>query len=59
MIDEDAAELMAAVQMAMLADLAYSRLRDAVLTHPTMADGARLSFNRLPIGVHDPEGDDF
>jgi hypothetical protein len=27
------------VQAAMLAELPYSRLRDAVLAHPTMAEG--------------------
>jgi hypothetical protein len=35
MIGATAAEVMAAVQTAMLADLPYSRLADAVLAHPT------------------------
>jgi hypothetical protein len=32
-------EVMAVVQMAMLAGLPYTALRDAILTHPTMAEG--------------------
>ena len=39
MIGAEAGEVMAAVQTAMLADLPYPRLRDAVLAHPTMAEG--------------------
>ena len=39
MIGSDAGEVMAAVQTAMLADLPYHRLRDAVITHLTVAEG--------------------
>src|SRR5262247_1436204 len=39
MIGPEAGEVVAAVQTAMLAGLPYSRLRDAVLAHPTMAEG--------------------
>jgi len=39
MIGAEAGEVMAAVQTAMLADLPYPRLRDAILAHPTMAEG--------------------
>jgi len=39
MIGSEAGEVMAAVQIAMLGDLPYSVIRDAVLTHPTMAEG--------------------
>jgi pyruvate/2-oxoglutarate dehydrogenase complex dihydrolipoamide dehydrogenase (E3) component len=39
MVGADAGEVMTVVQTAMLADLPYQRLRDAVLTHPTMAEG--------------------
>ncbi len=39
MIGAEAGEVVAAVQAAMLAELPYSRLRDAVLAHPTMAEG--------------------
>lgn len=34
-----AGEIMAAVQIAMIAGLPYTALRDAVLAHPTLAEG--------------------
>src|SRR5207302_4011658 len=34
-----AGEIMAAVQVAMIAGLPYTSLRDAVLTHPTLVEG--------------------
>jgi pyruvate/2-oxoglutarate dehydrogenase complex dihydrolipoamide dehydrogenase (E3) component len=39
MIGAEAGEVVAAVQTAMLAELPYPRLRDAVIAHPTMAEG--------------------
>jgi len=39
MIGAEAGEVVATVQTAMLAGLPYAALRDAVLTHPTMAEG--------------------
>jgi pyruvate/2-oxoglutarate dehydrogenase complex dihydrolipoamide dehydrogenase (E3) component len=39
MFGADAGEVMAVVQTAMLARLPYTTLRDAVLAHPTMAEG--------------------
>jgi pyruvate/2-oxoglutarate dehydrogenase complex dihydrolipoamide dehydrogenase (E3) component len=48
MIGSEAGEVMATVQMAMLADLPYTRLRDAVLTHPTMAEGLGPLFATVP-----------
>jgi pyruvate/2-oxoglutarate dehydrogenase complex dihydrolipoamide dehydrogenase (E3) component len=39
MIGAEAGEVMAVVQTAILADLPYPRLRDAILAHPTMAEG--------------------
>jgi len=48
MIGAEAGEVMAAVQTAMLADLPYSRLRDAVLAHPTMAEGLGSLFSQVP-----------
>jgi Pyridine nucleotide-disulphide oxidoreductase, dimerisation domain len=39
MIGSEAGEVMAVVQTAIIAGLLYTRLRDAVLTHPTMAEG--------------------
>ena len=37
---------MAVVQMAMLAGLPYLALRDAILTHPTMAEGLNFFQQR-------------
>jgi pyruvate/2-oxoglutarate dehydrogenase complex dihydrolipoamide dehydrogenase (E3) component len=48
MIGADAGEVMAAVQTAMLADLPYSRLRDAIFAHPTMAEGLGSLFSNVP-----------
>jgi pyruvate/2-oxoglutarate dehydrogenase complex dihydrolipoamide dehydrogenase (E3) component len=48
MIGAEAGEVIAAVQTAMLADLSYSRLRDAILTHPTMAEGLGPLFSNVP-----------
>jgi pyruvate/2-oxoglutarate dehydrogenase complex dihydrolipoamide dehydrogenase (E3) component len=48
MIGAEAGEVVAAVQTAMLADLPYSRLRDAILTHPTMAEGLGLLLSNVP-----------
>jgi hypothetical protein len=39
---------MAAVQTAMLADLPYPRLRDAILAHPTMSEGLGSLFSNVP-----------
>ena len=39
MIGSEAGEVMAAVQTAMLAGLPYSKLRDAVIVHLTIAEG--------------------
>ena len=48
MIGAEAGEVMAAVQTAMLADMPYSRLRDAILAHPTMAEGLDSLFANVP-----------
>jgi pyruvate/2-oxoglutarate dehydrogenase complex dihydrolipoamide dehydrogenase (E3) component len=48
MIGAEAGEVMAAVQTAMLADLPYSKLRDAILAHPTMAEGLGSLFSNVP-----------
>jgi len=47
MFGADAGEVMAVVQTAMLARLPYSTLRDAVLAHPTMAEGLIPLFARI------------
>jgi pyruvate/2-oxoglutarate dehydrogenase complex dihydrolipoamide dehydrogenase (E3) component len=44
----EAGELMANVQVAMLAGQPYTLLRDAVFTHPTMSEGLGMLFNRVP-----------
>jgi len=48
MIGAEAGEVMAAVQMAMLADLPYPRLRDAVIAHLTMAEGLGFLLSNVP-----------
>jgi pyruvate/2-oxoglutarate dehydrogenase complex dihydrolipoamide dehydrogenase (E3) component len=48
MIGAEAGEVVATVQTAMLAGLPYSGLRDAVLTHPTMAEGLDPLFSNVP-----------
>jgi pyruvate/2-oxoglutarate dehydrogenase complex dihydrolipoamide dehydrogenase (E3) component len=48
MIGAEAGEVMTAVQTAMLADLPYSKLRDAILAHPTMAEGLASLFSNVP-----------
>ena len=47
MVGPEAGEVMAVVQMAMLAGLPYSALRDAILTHPTMAEGLNSLFSNV------------
>src|SRR5229473_2976377 len=44
MIGPEAGEVMAVVQTAMLAGMPYTGLRDAILTHPTMAEGLNSLF---------------
>jgi pyruvate/2-oxoglutarate dehydrogenase complex dihydrolipoamide dehydrogenase (E3) component len=48
MIGAEAGEVMAVVQTAMLADLPYPKLRDAILAHPTMAEGLGSLFANVP-----------
>src|SRR5215468_302858 len=43
-----AGEIMAAVQIAMIAGLPYTALRDAVLTHPTLVEGLIPLFSSVP-----------
>lgn len=42
MLGTNAGEVLAAVQTAMLGDLPFTVLRDAILTHPTMAEGLNV-----------------
>jgi len=46
-----AGEIMSAVQVAMIAELPYTALRDAVLTHPTLVEGLIPLFSSAP-SVH-------
>jgi pyruvate/2-oxoglutarate dehydrogenase complex dihydrolipoamide dehydrogenase (E3) component len=48
MIGPDAGEVMAVVQTAMLGGLPCTLLRDAILAHPTMAEGLNELFDALP-----------
>ena len=48
MIGPEAGEAMAVVQTAMLGGLPYTVLRDAILAHPTMAEGLSGLFGRVP-----------
>ena len=44
----EAGEVIASVQVAMLAGLSYTTLRDAILTHPTMLEGLIPLFSAVP-----------
>ncbi len=44
MVGPEAGEVMAVVEMAMLAGFSFTVLRDAILTHPTMAEGLNGLF---------------
>jgi pyruvate/2-oxoglutarate dehydrogenase complex dihydrolipoamide dehydrogenase (E3) component len=48
MIGSEAGEVMAVVQTAMLAELPYPRLRDAVIAHLTMAEGLGFLLVNVP-----------
>jgi len=48
MIGAEAGEVMTVVQTAMLADMPYSRLGDAILAHPTMAEGLDSLLANVP-----------
>jgi len=44
----NAGEIMASVQIAMIAGLPYTALRDAILTHPTLLEGLIPLFSSVP-----------
>ena len=48
MIGSEAGEVTAVVQAAMLAGLPYTHLRDAILAHPTMAEGLVALLSNVP-----------
>ncbi len=53
MIGPEAGEVTAVVQMAMLAGFPYTVLRDAILTHPTMAEGLNVLFSSVKLASKD------
>jgi hypothetical protein len=48
MFGTGAGEIMTTVQMAMLAGLPYTAVRDAVIAHPTMSEGLIPLFGNVP-----------
>jgi pyruvate/2-oxoglutarate dehydrogenase complex dihydrolipoamide dehydrogenase (E3) component len=48
MLGSNAGEVVATVQMAMLGNLPYTAIRDAILSHPTIAEGLNMLFARIP-----------
>ena len=48
MFGAEAGEVMAVVQTAMLAGMPYTGLRDAIIAHPTMAEGLGALFSNIP-----------
>jgi pyruvate/2-oxoglutarate dehydrogenase complex dihydrolipoamide dehydrogenase (E3) component len=48
MLGPEAGEVMAAVQTAMLAGMPYTGFRNAILAHPTMAEGLNALFSEVP-----------
>jgi pyruvate/2-oxoglutarate dehydrogenase complex dihydrolipoamide dehydrogenase (E3) component len=56
MFGAGAGELMTAVQIMMLAGLPYTLVRDAIIAHPTMAEGLSSLFGNVPpISAHPPD----
>jgi pyruvate/2-oxoglutarate dehydrogenase complex dihydrolipoamide dehydrogenase (E3) component len=57
MIGAGAGEVMAVVQTAMLAGISFEKLADAVLAHPTMAEGLGMLLSNVPRRsvAHTPE----
>jgi pyruvate/2-oxoglutarate dehydrogenase complex dihydrolipoamide dehydrogenase (E3) component len=49
-------EIMSVVQVAMIAGLPYSALSEAVLAHPTLAEGLELLFSGAPTAHNQPAG---
>jgi pyruvate/2-oxoglutarate dehydrogenase complex dihydrolipoamide dehydrogenase (E3) component len=48
MVGVQAGEVLAVVQTAMMADLPYTKLRDADYTHPTFSEGLNFLFSNIP-----------
>ena len=45
----DGGEIMSSVQIAMIAGLPYTALRNAILAHPTLAEGLERLFSSEPL----------
>ncbi|GIF00902.1 dihydrolipoyl dehydrogenase family protein [Paractinoplanes rishiriensis] len=56
LLGHDSGEVISTVQVAMLGGLPYYQVRDAVLTHPTMAEGLNLLFDTLHDQPPQPQG---
>jgi hypothetical protein len=52
MLGADAGEVLGVVQTAMLAGLPHTGLRDAILTHPTMAEGLNVLLATVPPDIN-------
>jgi pyruvate/2-oxoglutarate dehydrogenase complex dihydrolipoamide dehydrogenase (E3) component len=48
MLGAEAGEVMAVVQTAILAGMPYTSLRDAIIAHPTMAEGLGPLLSKVP-----------
>ena len=48
----DGGEIMSSVQIAMIAGLPYTAFRDAILTHPTLAEGLGALFSSEPSSMN-------
>ena len=48
MFGAEVGEVMASVQVAMIAGLPFTALRDAIFVHPTMAEGLIPLFSNVP-----------
>ena len=46
-IGAEASEVVTSIQMAMLGDLTWQQVRDAVITHPTMSEGLNIVLDSL------------
>jgi pyruvate/2-oxoglutarate dehydrogenase complex dihydrolipoamide dehydrogenase (E3) component len=53
MIGSQADEVVAVMQIAILANLPYTKLRDAAITHPTIAEGLGVLLTNLPSRSND------
>jgi len=52
-----AGEIMSAVQIAMIGNLPFTALRDAILAHPTMVEGLNSLFSSAPVTVASSNAD--